>query len=139
MVQRFTLPFFPGSSRRNGEGETGTGRSGEDMAVSYLQRRGYTVLARNYRQRFGEIDVVAEKGDTLVFVEVKTRRNDRYGSPLEAVDQRKQRKLARMAQDYISRHNMEDRAARFDVLAVYILGDSRHEIEHIRDAFEVQE
>lgn len=116
-----------------------TGIQGEDVAASFLEAQGYTVLARNYRQRFGEIDIVAEDRDVLVFVEVKTRNNNRYGSPFEAVDIRKQKKLSIMAQDYISRNDFEDRSARFDVVAVRLNKDSNPEVEIIRDAFDFQE
>ena len=116
-----------------------TGPQGEDIAVSYLEKQGYIVLVRNYRQRFGEIDIVAEDDGVLVFIEVKTRKNNRYGSPFEAVDVRKQKKLSLMAQDYISRNKMENRAARFDVVAVLLKNDSCSEVELIRDAFDFQE
>lgn len=116
-----------------------TGPRGENIAVSFLEEQGYTVLARNYRQRFGEIDIVAEELGVLVFVEVKTRKNDRYGNPFEAVDIRKQRKLSRMAQDYISRNNKEDCAARFDVVAIRLNQESSPEVELVRNAFDFQE
>jgi len=130
----FSWPF--GSGNRN---DKKTGPQGEDIAVSFLEEQGYVVLVRNYRQRFGEIDIVAEDGGVLVFIEVKTRKNNRYGSPFEAVDSRKQKKLSMMAQDYISRNKMEDRAARFDVVAVLLKKDSCPEVELIRDAFDFQE
>lgn len=123
---------------KEAETEQKTGMHGENIAVSYLERRGYTILARNIRQRFGEIDIVAEDGDVLVFVEVKTRKNDRYGSPFEAVDFRKQVKLSKMAQFYISSNSLEDRLARFDVVAVRLDPHTRPEVEHIRNAFDFQ-
>jgi len=115
------------------------GSQGEDIAVSFLEAQGYSVLDRNYRQRFGEIDIVAIERGVLVFVEVKTRKNDRYGNPFEAVDIRKQQKLSRMAQDYISRNNKEDIAARFDVVAVRLTQNSPPEVELVRNAFDFQE
>ena len=115
-----------------------TGLQGEDIAVSFLKAQGYGILARNYRQRFGEVDIVAEDGDTLVFVEVKTRRSERFGSPFEAVDTRKQIKLSRIAQDYIIRHNLEDRDARFDVVAVLLKPGVAPEVQHVCDAFDYQ-
>lgn len=136
----FSWPFLSGKESKN---TTSVGQKpgpqGENIAVLFLEKQGYTILARNYRQRFGEIDIVAEEGNVLVFVEVKTRNNDRYGSPFEAVDIRKQQKLSLMAQDYISRNKMEDRSARFDVVAVLLNQASRPQVEHIRDAFDFQE
>ncbi len=139
-MKKFSWPFSPGDrKKRENTGRPATGNHGEDMAVLFLEGLQYKVLARNYRQRFGELDIVAEDGDTLVFVEVKTRKNASYGNPFEAVDIRKQRKLTRMALDYISRNSMEERAARFDVVAVLLDGDAGPRIEHIRDAFEIQD
>lgn len=139
-IKKFSWPFLPGRHKGdNANGDQKTGSQGENIAVSFLEKQGYTVLARNYRQRFGEIDIVAEDQGVLVFIEVKTRKNERYGNPFEAVDTRKQRKLSRMAQDYISRNKLEDRAARFDVVAVRLNQDSHPEVELIRDAFDFQE
>ena len=116
-----------------------TGLQGEDIAVSFLEAQGYNIVARNYRQRFGEIDIVAQDAKTLVFVEVKTRKSDRFGSPFEAIDTRKQIKLSRMSQDYISRNNLEDRSARFDVVSIRLTQGSAPEVQLIRDAFDFQE
>ena len=113
------------------------GRNGESLAASYLQDLGYTIIDRNYRKRFGEIDLIGEEKDTLVFIEVKTRTSLRFGSPLEAVDRRKQRRMIRAAQDYILRHRLDNRPARFDVVAVLILQGKKPRIEHVRNAFDV--
>ena len=94
------------------------GKSGEDLAVDELQRRGYAILARRYRTRHGEIDVVAREGETLVFVEVKARTTREFGEAAEAVTPRKQRRLVSMAIDYLARHRLTGRACRFDVVAV---------------------
>ena len=94
------------------------GKAGEDLACRELARRGYAILARRYRTRLGEIDIVADDHGTLVFVEVKTRADDRCGSPAEAVTRRKQRRLARMAADYLARSRGRHRPCRFDVVAV---------------------
>lgn len=136
----FSWLFVSGKeNNKKNHAEQETGPRGEDIAVSFLEKQGYRILVRNYRQRFGEIDIVAEDGNVLVFIEVKTRKNNRYGSPFEAVDTRKQRKLSIMAQDYIGRNKMEDRDARFDVVAVLLKKDSCSEVELIRDAFDFQE
>ena len=136
----FSWPFGSGNGNdKKMNADQKTGPQGEDIAVSFLEEQGYIVLVRNYRRRFGEIDIVAEDAGVLVFIEVKTRKNNRYGSPFEAVDTRKQKKLSMMAQDYITRNKMEDRTARFDVVAVLLKKDSCPEVELVRDAFDFQE
>lgn len=95
------------------------GKSGEDLAVAELGRRGYAIVARRYRTRHGEIDVVARHGDELVFVEVRRRSGEMCGAAAESVTRHKQRRVARMAADYLSRHGLYDRCAvRFDVVAI---------------------
>jgi len=101
---------------RPGDGRNRLGMRGEDVAVGHLETLGYEILVRNWRSRIGELDVVARDGDTLVFVEVKLRYDPI--DPLEAVDARKQRKLSRLAFDFLSRHGMLGLPARFDVIAV---------------------
>ena len=119
---------------------TGTGRLGEGMALRHLQERGYEILATNYRKRFGEVDIVARWRGTLVFVAVQTRHSRRYGVPQEAVDERKQRQLARIAQDYLAAHHLENAPARFDVIAVTLdREDQPARIDHIDNAFELSE
>ena len=123
------------------KGATGTtGRLGETVAARHLERRGYTILDTNYRKRFGEVDIVARQGATIVFVEVKTRRSRVYGTPLEAVDGRKQRQLSRIAADYLAVHRLESAAARFDVIAVTLGPDDQAvAIDHITNAFDHSE
>lgn len=99
-----------------GDGRKRLGARGEDIAVRYLKGLGYEILARNWWSRFGELDVVAVDGDTLVFVEVKLRYDPI--DPLEAVDARKQQRIARLAFDFLMHHGMLGRPARFDVIAV---------------------
>ena len=84
------------------------GKSGEDLAVAELERRGYAILARRYRTRHGEIDVVARDGETTVFVEVKARTTAEFGTAAEAVTRSKQRRLVSMATDYLARHRLTD-------------------------------
>lgn len=112
-----------------------TGKAGEDLAVNYLMRHNCQVIARNYRMRMGEIDIIARDGEYLVFVEVKTRRSSRYGSPFDAVDFRKQQQIAKVALAYMSRHGLTEVAVRFDVIAVY-LSDGAPRVEQIQNAFE---
>ena len=111
------------------------GKSGEDLAVGELERRGYAVLERRYRTRHGEIDVVAEDGDVVVFVEVKARATAERGTAAEAVTVQKQRKVIAMAVDYLSRHRMTNRRCRFDVVAIDGVGD-RARVTVYRGAFD---
>jgi putative endonuclease len=94
------------------------GKTGEDLAVRALESRGYAILARGYRTRHGEIDIVADDRGTIVFVEVKARVTAEFGTAAEAVTSRKQRRLARMATDYLVRQQISDRPCRFDVVAI---------------------
>ena len=112
------------------------GKTGEDLACIELRRRGYAILARRYRTRFGEIDIVAREGDTIVFVEVKARSTGRFGDGAAAVTGGKQRKVGRMAVDYLQRRRMPDRPCRFDVVSVD-LSSARPVVEVYRDAFDV--
>jgi putative endonuclease len=112
------------------------GEEGERAAEKHLRRYRYTILERNYRCPLGEIDLIALDGETVVFVEVKTRRGAGHGSPLEAVDARKQRQIARVAQSFLLRHRLQDRAARFDVVGVWRDG-AGIVCELVRNAFEL--
>lgn len=112
------------------------GRRGEELARRHLEGRGYRILAANYRVRFGEIDLIAEERGTLVFIEVKTRTGITHGHPAEAVTEAKQRQLARVALEYLSREQQE-RPTRFDVVSVLLAKGGPPQIEVIRDAFEL--
>lgn len=112
-----------------------TGQLGEDAAVAALCRAGYRILARNYRAApFGEIDVIAEEGGFLVFIEVKTRTGLQRGLPREAVDRRKQQRLIRAAYRYLSTLP-DERPCRFDVAEVLLRGGRVVEVHLIRHAF----
>jgi putative endonuclease len=112
------------------------GRAGEAAAEEHLRRLGCTILARNYRCRGGEIDLVVSDGATIVFVEVKTRKSQAYGSPLEAVDPRKQHRLAVAAHHFILSRRCGGHPARFDVIGVGWHAEIP-QIEHVRNAFEL--
>jgi len=114
------------------------GRRGEKAAARYLKRRGYRIVAQRDRLwHLNELDLVAVDGRTIVFVEVKTRRDTQHGHPAEAVDANKQRRLSRLARAFLKRHGLSDRPARFDVVAVTWPAHSRRPvIEHIPNAFE---
>ena len=117
-----------------------TGQLGETLAVRYLLDQGYAVVERNYRKRFGEVDIIAREQQTLVFIEVKTRNSQQYGSPFDAVDGRKQRQLTRIARDYLQTHRHDEGEARFDVIAVIL--DKQQAlvtIDHLKNAFDCSE
>lgn len=113
------------------------GTEGERAAEKYLRRQRYVIVQRNYRCRAGEVDLVALDGDTVVFVEVKTRTQPGFGSPLEAVDPRKQRQIQRAAQYYLTENRLQDRNARFDVVGVWWEGGEMR-CELVRSAFDFQ-
>jgi len=112
------------------------GRSGEDIALNYLQKQGYKIIERNYRCRYGEIDLIARDGKTLVFVEVKSRRSTAFGAPEEAVGTAKQKKISTVALWYLEEKNIHNRDARFDVVSVMSTGQEQ-KVELIRDAFDL--
>lgn len=94
------------------------GELGEELAVRELTARGYAVLARRYRTRHGEIDIVCEHTSTIVFVEVRARASAEFGRAAESVTDRKKRKVTAMAGEYLARHRITNRPCRFDVVAI---------------------
>ena len=94
------------------------GKMGEDLACAELGRRGYAILARRHRTRHGEIDIIARDGATTVFVEVKARRHVAFGGAGAAVTESKQRRIVRMASDYLAHRGLLDAPCRFDVVAI---------------------
>lgn len=119
------------TSRRSG---VPLGRDGERAAARHLRRSGYRVVARNFRAAGAEIDLIATEGDTIVFVEVKTRLGTANGRPEEAVDDRKQAQIRRAAEIYLSRYRARERPVRFDIVAITGRGFGRR-VELFRDAF----
>jgi putative endonuclease len=121
--------------KRRWHADLASGRRGEDLAHRFLQQRGLRVVARNYRTRSGdgEIDLVAWDGDTLAFVEVKSRSTEEYGAPERAVNLDKQSAVVRAAREYARRAQVEWKQARFDVVSV-VLSDPPA-VSHIADAF----
>ena len=109
------------------------GREGEDRAAKYLSRAGYRIIDRNYSTRSGEIDLVALDRGELVFIEVKTRSSDAYGSPELAVNQRKQGRMVKAALAYIKYKKLHQYPCRFDVVAI----SGGEEVQLIRNAFEM--
>ncbi len=113
------------------------GQRSEAVAAAHLRRLGFRILERNARWRSGELDLIAERAGTLVFVEVKARRTVAYGGTAYAVDARKQARLIRLAAHYLARHGIQDRPCRFDVVLVNETGGAVPALEHIENAFEV--
>jgi len=105
------------------------GRKGEDLALEYLEKNGFVLIEKNFRSRFGEIDLIVKDGQTIVFVEVKYRLSENYGSPKEAVTNEKIKKIIRTAQYFITKNNFNS-LYRFDVVSIY-----KDKIEHIKNAF----
>ncbi|CAM4254893.1 YraN family protein [Saccharibacillus endophyticus] len=112
------------------------GRAAEEAATSYLQRQGWRIIERNWSCRSGELDIVAEQGEILLFVEVRSRSGLGYGMPAESIDARKIGQVRRTAEVYLHRFGVSDRQIRFDAVAV-MLGRNLEirSLEHIEDAF----
>lgn len=111
------------------------GSWGEDIAARHLEAQGYRILARNWRNRYGEIDLIVTDGEGIAFVEVKTRRGRRFGSPEEAITTKKGQRLLQLGQAYISENELHEQSWRIDVVAVEI--DDRGRLlrcEHIPHA-----
>lgn len=114
------------------------GRQGEDLAVKYLEAKGYCILERNYATRFGEIDVIAswsaaQNSERLVFVEVKLRRNRRYGYPEESITLKKLHHLILASQDYLQKHLLEDSDWQIDVISIEMKEERSPEIIHLEN------
>jgi len=112
------------------------GSLGEEASLRFLKSKGYKILARNYKSRLGEIDIVACDRDTVCFVEVKTRSSDKFGLPQEALSNFKQRQIAKTALKFLKENKLLDKKARFDVVSVTYQGDLP-KIDLITDAFEL--
>ncbi len=112
---------------------------GEGFAAAHLQKKGYHILAQNYRAQRGEIDLVARDGDCIVFVEVKTRRSLKFGLPQDAVTLRKQQQISKIALAYLQSQNLLDALCRFDVIAIHLSSRLKLlHLEQIENAFEFQ-
>jgi putative endonuclease len=110
------------------------GELGERIAERWLRRRGWRVVQRRFRSGHRDIDLVVEQEGVVAFVEVKARRGDRFGGPIEAVNWRKQKELGRSARVWIDRHGRSAEAYRFDVIGVLVCGE-RVRIRHVANAF----
>jgi len=113
------------------------GAFGEDMACSYLEKQGYRILERNFSCKAGELDIIGFDGDTIAFVEVKSRTGTHFGSPAEAVSYYKQNRIVKTALFYMSKHKVFDYMCRFDVIEVFTDGTKEStNINLIKNAFE---
>ena len=99
------------------------GKHGEDLACRELERRGYAIIARRYRRRAGEIDIIARDGETIVFVEVKAREDLAFGGGADAITPFKRQRIVQIAEDYLARHHPRgDCPCRFDVVSIHFVG-----------------
>ena len=111
------------------------GKEGEEIAVKYLEEKGFEIIERNYQYGHGEIDIVAKDKDELVFIEVKTRLNLELGEPEYAVNQRKIKQIKKMAELYLFDKEIEEENCRFDVIAIILLNKTIPQITHYESAF----
>jgi len=112
------------------------GKKGEEIAVSLLKDNGYKILLKNYKNKLGEIDIIASDKDTICFIEVKTRRSDRFGLPVEAISAFKQRQISKVALFFLKERKLLDKKARFDVVSILYLKDTP-QLGLIKNAFEL--
>lgn len=120
------------------DGRLVLGKSGEEAAISFLKSSGYKIIARNYKVKLGEIDIIAEDKGVICFIEVKTRNSEKFGLPAEAVAGRKQKQISRVALVYLKEKSLFDKKARFDVVSIINPGASQ-KIDLIKDAFELSQ
>ena len=107
------------------------GKIGEDIATKYLESKGYIIIERNFIAKQGEIDIIAKDKDELVFVEVKTRTNNLYGKPADAVNELKQKHLISTVKYYLYSNHLENEFVRLDVIEVY-LSNKTYSVNHIK-------
>ena len=114
------------------------GKIGEDKAALLLTDNGYKILARNYRTKLGEVDIIAEDKDTICFIEVKARKDCRFGFPQEAISKAKQRQLTKSALMFLKEKNLLHKNARFDIVSI-IYSQDTSKLDLIKNAFELNE
>lgn len=115
------------------------GKKGEQFASQALKRKGYKIIARNYRCRLGEIDIIALDRSFIVFVEVKTRTSSRFGSGASAITIKKQQQIARVAHHFLAEKQFTYMDARFDVVALKCRNNGDFEFDHITNAFDLSD
>ncbi|MCL2355425.1 MAG: YraN family protein [Oscillospiraceae bacterium] len=115
-----------------------TGNLGEEEAVKYLLKDDYEIIQRNFNSNFGEIDIIAKdnKKNEIVFIEVKTRSNQRYGNPAEAVDYYKKKHFIKTVEYFIHINKLENRFIRIDIMEVYLSKKGLTKINHLKQAFD---
>jgi len=114
------------------------GQKGEVAAVDFLVKQyGYKILEKNFRNQFGEIDIIAQDKETICFIEVKSRQSLSYGSGLEAISSQKKKQLTRVALSYLNLNHKDDIYARFDIVSIQIDSDHQIRFEIIKNAFEL--
>ncbi len=111
-----------------------SGKAGERAAVKFLKKSGYKILEKNFRKTYGEIDIIAQQGENIAFVEVKTRKSAAFGTPAEFVTKDKQKKIIKCAYTYIQENDL-DAGFTFDVIEVYMENAKIININHIKNAF----
>lgn len=111
------------------------GRWGEEIALKYLKKRGYKIIEKGFRLFRGEIDIIAYDKKTLVFVEVKTRRDSRFGLPEESVTQAKMKQIRKISLGFLTNRNIGEVECRFDVIAIILNGNKGYSVSHIKNAF----
>ena len=109
------------------------GKTGEEIGTKYLIKNGYKIIIRNFRCRQGEIDIIAQDKNEIVFIEVKTRKNTNYGYPIDAVDKRKQKHILNASKYYIYINKLEKKNIRFDVIEIY--KKDKFYINHIKNIY----
>ncbi|PIP20891.1 MAG: YraN family protein [Candidatus Omnitrophica bacterium CG23_combo_of_CG06-09_8_20_14_all_40_11] len=112
------------------------GKKGEEAAVGLLKDNGYKILLRNYKTKLGEIDIIASDKGTICFIEVKTRQSNRFGSPVEAISESKQRQISKAALAFLKEKNLLDKKARFDVVSI-MYSKAKPQLDLIKNAFEL--
>jgi len=120
-------------TRRTMDNRKQTGQQGEDIAASYFVEKGYKIIERNWRCSVGELDIIIEKDNTLIFVEVRTRKSHRFGTPEESITPAKQARLIELAHTYLQETENPDRSWRIDVAAIEF-GPGLPKINHIENA-----
>lgn len=114
------------------------GQLGELSAIEYLKNKGYKLLEQNFRNKLGEIDLIAQEGKVIVFLEVKTRKSTQFGAPFEAVHWAKQKKMVRLAFSYLKyKFGSLDILCRFDVVSIYVDSSNKITLQHIQNAFDL--
>lgn len=115
------------------------GRDGESAALTFLKKKGYRILEKNFRSKVGEIDIIAEQDGVIVFVEVKARADHEFGHPFNALTPAKQRKIIQTAQSFLAQKRLSEKDMRFDVVALTLKpgSDDSWQIELLQNAFQV--